>query len=203
MTRIKLCGMTRECDIDAANTILPEYIGFVFAQKSKRFVTAEQAFHLKSRLSKSIKSVGVFVRTKPEIVAAIAKSQIIDIIQLHGGEPEEYIKRLKTLTDKPIIKTFSVKGISDIEKAEKSSADFVLLDSGPGGTGTAFDWELLKHIKREYFLAGGLDENRVKEALKKLSPFGVDVSSGIETNGLKDREKMERFVRAVRNFENR
>lgn len=199
MTKIKLCGMMRERDIHAANLLMPEYIGFVFAQKSRRFITAEQALHLKNLLDKNIRSVGVFVREKPEIVAQLAQSGVIDIIQLHGGESEDYIKALRKLTDKPIIKAFSVKSLLDIEQAQNSSADFVLLDSGTGGTGTVFDWELLKNIKRKYFLAGGLDETKVKEALKKLSPYGVDVSSGIETNGFKDEKKMQSFVEAVRN----
>lgn len=201
MTKIKLCGMTRECDIQAANSLLPEYIGFVFAEKSRRFVPEEKARSLGNILDKKIKRVGVFVNEKPENASRLANSGIIDIIQLHGSETDDYIKYLKNLTDKTIIKAFSVSSLYDIEKAEKSSADLVLLDSGSGGTGTSFDWELLKNIKRDYFLAGGLDETKVIIALKNLSPYGVDVSSGIETNGFKDTEKMKSFVRAVRNFD--
>lgn len=201
MTRIKLCGITRERDIEAVNLILPEYIGFVFAEKSRRFVTEEQAFRLKNMLDRRVRTVGVFVNEKPENISRLANSGIIDIIQLHGSETEDCIKYLKNLTDKTIIKAFSVVSLYDIEKAEKSSADLVLLDSGSGGTGTVFDWELLKSIKRDYFLAGGLDETKVKKALQNLSPYGVDVSSGIETNGFKDTEKMKSFVRAVRSFD--
>lgn len=201
MTKIKLCGMTRECDIQAANSLLPEYIGFVFAEKSRRFVPEEKARSLGNILDKKIKRVGVFVNEKPENASRLANSGIIDIIQLHGSETDDYIKYLKNLTDKTIIKAFSVSSLYDIEKAEISSADLVLLDSGSGGTGTSFDWELLKNIKRDYFLAGGLDETKVIIALKNLSPYGVDVSSGIETNGFKDTEKMKSFVRAVRNFD--
>lgn len=200
MTKIKLCGLTRAKDIQAANRLVPEYIGFVFAEKSRRYVTGEQAKNLRAMLIPEIKAAGVFVREYPALVAELANSGTIDIVQLHGGESEDYIKALRGMTDKKIIKAFSVTCERDVEEAEKSSADYVLLDSGTGGTGTNFDWSLLKGINRQYFLAGGLDSERVKQALKILSPYCVDVSSGIETNGTKDEKKMRDFVSAVRNF---
>jgi len=197
MTKIKLCGLSRICDIEAANRLKPEYIGFVFLPKSKRYVTYEKAKELKSLLSPDIKAVGVFVDESVEIVARLLNDGTIDIAQLHGGEDEDYISRLRSLTDKPIIKAFRIESEEDIARAEKSSADHILLDSGMG-TGKVFDWSLIQSIKRPYFLAGGLDCDNVGEAIKKLRPYAVDVSSGIETNGLKDKEKMAAFVAKVR-----
>lgn len=200
MTKIKLCGITRNCDIDAVNKLKPDFIGFVFWQKSSRFVTKEKAFELKSLLNPDIKAVGVFVDEKPETVAELLNLGIIDMAQLHGSESEEYIEDLKKLSDKPIIKAFRVKTKQDITDAQKSSADYVLLDSG-AGTGTVFDWDLIQNIQRPYFLAGGLDTCNAETAVKKLKPYAVDVSSGIETNKVKDKAKMTAFVVAVRNAE--
>lgn len=197
MTKIKMCGLSRHCDIEAANRLKPEYIGFVFLPKSKRYVTYEKAKELKSLLSPDIKAVGVFVDESAEIVARLLNDGTIDIAQLHGGEDEDYISRLRKLTGKPIIKAFRIESEEDIAQAEKSSADYILLDSGMG-TGKVFDWSLIQSIKRPYFLAGGLDCDNVGEAIKKLRPYAVDVSSGIETNGLKDKEKMAAFVAKVR-----
>ena len=197
MIKIKLCGLSRPCDIETVNELKPEYVGFVFAPKSKRYVTVEKAAALKQLLADGIQAVGVFVDEKPESVAYILNSGIIDIAQLHGGEDENYIKQLRHLTDKPIIKAFRIEKASDIAEAEHCSADYVLLDSG-AGTGTVFDWELIQNIRRPYFLAGGLRLDNVDDAVKRLKPYAVDVSSGIETNGLKDKTKMAAFVDAVR-----
>lgn len=197
MTKIKLCGLSRPCDIEAANRLKPEYIGFVFLPKSKRYVDYEKARELKSLLSPIIKAVGVFVDESPQTVAELLNNGIIDIAQLHGGEDEDYIGLLRNLTDKPIIKAFRIQSEDDILRAEESSADYILLDSGMG-TGTVFNWDLIQNIKRPYFLAGGLDCDNVGEAVGKLHPYAVDVSSGIETNGLKDKEKMAAFVAKVR-----
>lgn len=200
MTKIKLCGLSRNCDIDAVNKLKPDFIGFVFWQKSSRFVTKEKAFELKSLLDPDIKAVGVFVDEKPETVAELLNLGIIDMAQLHGSESEEYIKNLKKLSDKPVIKAFRVKTKQDITDAQKSSGDYVLLDSG-AGTGAVFDWNLIQNIQRPYFLAGGLDTCNAETAVKKLKPYAVDVSSGIETNKVKDKAKMAAFVFAVRNAE--
>lgn len=198
MTKIKLCGLTRPEDIAAANALLPEYIGFVFAAKSKRAVSREMAAALKTRLLPRIQAVGVFVNEAPEVVAELLNTGIIDIAQLHGREDEAYIQRLRTLTNKPIIQAFRVDGPESLAKAQKSPADLVLLDSGVGGTGTAFDWTLLDKFRRPYFLAGGLGPATVGDAVKRLHPYAVDVSSGIETAGKKDPAKMAAFVAAVR-----
>lgn len=198
MTKIKLCGLTRMCDIETANALLPEYVGFVFVRKSNRFVSDEQAAALKQALLPEIQAVGVFVDEPAEQVAALLSAGVIDIAQLHGGEDEAYIGRLRSCTDKPIIKAFRVDGEADLYRAQESPADYVLLDSGSGGTGTAFDRELLTKIRRPYFLAGGLTVSSVAEAVERWRPYAVDVSSGIETDGKKDPEKMRRFVDAVR-----
>lgn len=198
MTKIKLCGLSRECDIRIANELQPEYIGFVFYKKSRRYVTPERAAELRRLLDPSIQTVGVFVNEAPEIVAGLLGNAVIDIAQLHGAEDVSYVKKLRKLTDKPFIQAFRIRTAEDISNAEKSPADFILLDSGAGGTGTAFDWKLAGQVGRPYFLAGGLDAGNVAEAVKNLAPWAVDVSSGIETEGLKDGEKMRLFVNAVR-----
>ncbi len=197
MTKIKLCGLSQLCDIEVANGLKPDYIGFVFASKSKRYVTYEKAAELKDQLSPEIQAGGVFVDENPETVTEILNKGVIDIAQLHGGEDEDYIKRLRQRTDKPIIKAFRIETANDIETAEQSTADYILLDSG-AGTGTVFDWELIQNIKRPYFLAGGLGVDNVGSAIEVLHPYAVDVSSGIETNGIKDKTKMAAFVTAVR-----
>lgn len=200
MTKIKLCGLSRPCDIEDANELKPDYIGFVFAPKSKRYVTPEKAMELKSLLAPEIQTVGVFVNEKPENIAKLLQDGIIDIAQLHGAEDEDYITRLRQLTDKPIIKACRIETTYDIENAEQSTADYILLDSG-AGTGTVFDWQLIQNIKRPYFLAGGLSPDNAADAINTLHTYAVDVSSGIETNGLKDKTKMAAFVAAVRKEE--
>ncbi len=198
MTRIKLCGLSRPCDIEAANALLPDYIGFVFAKKSRRVVSPEEAKILREALNPAIKAVGVFVREEPEVIANLLSDGIIDLAQLHGGEDEAYIARLRALTDRPLIQAFRVEAPADLDRARGSSADYILLDNGTGGTGSAFDWALLTGFDRPFFLAGGLGPENVAEAIAALRPFAVDVSSGIETDGCKDIEKMKAFVAAAR-----
>lgn len=198
MTKIKLCGLSRPCDIEAANQLQPDYIGFVFAPKSKRCIMPEQAAELKRRLLPEIKAVGIFVNEYIKTIAGLLHNGTIDMVQLHGRETGEYIRKLRTYTDKPVIQAFRMETEADAAEAECSLADYILLDSG-AGTGTVFDWKLLPGIRRPYFLAGGLDINNVTSALQVLHSFGVDVSSGIETNGQKDKLKMAAFVTAVRN----
>lgn len=203
MTKIKLCGLSRACDIEAANRLRPEYIGFVFAPKSRRYITPKKAAELKRILNSEIKSVGVFVNESHETVAALLNNGVIDIAQLHGDESQQYIDELRTLTDKPIIQAFQIDTMRDIADAKNSAADFVLLDSGSGGNGTVFDWTLIQNMKRPYFLAGGLSIGNVENAIKMLNPYAVDVSSGIETDGYKDTTKMTVFVATVRKEEGR
>lgn len=201
MTKIKLCGLSRTCDIEAVNALNPEYIGFVFTPKSKRYVSPEKASELKKLLSPGIKTAGVFVNAPQNEILELVHSGIIDIIQLHGTEDAAYIRQLRELTDAPIIQAFRMKTEADIFLAKQSSADYILLDSG-AGTGMTFNWQLIQDVKRPYFLAGGLNPDNVRNAIQKLTPFAVDVSSGIETEGFKDKEKMTAFVTAVRKGEN-
>lgn len=198
MTKIKICGLSRLCDIDYVNTTMPDYIGFVFAPHSKRYVSPSQASQLKARLSPCIKAAGVFVGEEAENILDIAGRGIIDIIQLHGSEDDHYISKLKSLTSAPVIKAFSIKSKSDAENAVLSSADYILLDNGAGGTGDVFDWSLISEISRPYFLAGGLTPNNVEQAVAINHPFAVDASSGVETDGVKDFNKIKAFIDTVR-----
>ena len=197
MTKIKMCGLSRIEDIEAANAIKPDYIGFVFAEISKRRVSALEASKLKSKLDPEIKAVGVFLDDKLDFVASMLNLGIVDLVQLHGSEDEAYIEKVREITNKPIIKAFIIRSKEDVERAERSTADYILLDGGKG-QGKAFDWSLIKDIKRPYFLAGGLNPENVGDAVKALKPYAVDVSTGIETDGVKDREKMTAFAGAVR-----
>ena len=199
MTRIKLCGLTRLKDIEAANALMPDYIGFVFAEKSRRFVPPEIAAVLREHLNPGIMAAGVFVDAPREQVAELLNRDTIQIAQLHGHEDEAYIRALRGLTDRTIWKAFKITAPTDLKAADVSSADLVLLDNGPGGTGEAFDWALLREFHaRPYVLAGGLNPENAAEAIAALRPFGLDVSSGIETEVRKAPGKMEKFVRAVR-----
>jgi len=197
MTKIKLCGLRRTADIEAANALRPEFIGFVFAEKSRRRVTREEAEALKARLDPGIRAVGVFVNAPAEEIAALLAAGIIDMAQLHGQEGPEDIARLRRLTDAPVIQAFRVKTREDVRMAEESPADLLLLDAG-AGDGVAFQWDIAEGIRRPFFLAGGLTPENAGEAAERLRPFALDVSSGIESGGWKDPEKMRAFVDAVR-----
>lgn len=198
MTKIKLCGLSRTEDIEAVNQLLPDFMGFVFYEKSVRNVSFDRAKELKALLDSRIKAVGVFVDEDPEFIKKFTSENVIDIIQLHGSEDETYVENIKAATGRPVIQAFKVKEPRDVEKANNSKADYILLDSGMG-TGKPFNWELLQGIKRDYFLAGGLFPENVKEAIETVKPYAVDVSSGIETDKKKDVDKMRRFVDNVRN----
>ena len=200
MTGIKFCGLRREEDILTANELRPDYIGFVFAEKSRRAVTRETAARLRALLRVDIPAVGVFVDAQPETVAFLLEEGIINLAQLHGREDAEYIARLRDLSGKPIIQAFRIRSSGDVKRAEKSSADYVLLDAG-AGDGKTFEWELAESVARPCFLAGGLTPENAGEAVERLHPFALDVSSGIETDGVKDPEKMRAFMRAVRRRE--
>lgn len=199
MTKIKLCGLKSLDDVIAANAVQPDYIGFVFANTSKRFVTPQTAEELRKKLDRKIAVVGVFVNEPVEVVAELLNKEIIDMAQLHGNESEEYITLLRKKTDKKLIKAFSINEANDLQAAYSCSADYILLDSGSGGTGESFDWNILEDFGRPYFLAGGLNINNVSKAVSRLHPYAVDVSSGVETDGRKDDVKMAAFINAVRN----
>ena len=224
ITKVKICGLSRPEDIAVMNGLHPDYIGFVFADFSHRYVDKETAVILKSQLDPGIQAVGVFVNEDVHFVAELMNEGIIDIAQLHGSEDKDYIAELRSLlkdsavnkaTDDTttdgsndvasdtvikIIRAFNINKIADISEIENSTANLVLVDSGTG-SGETFDWSRLAEIKRPYLLAGGLSPDNIAEAVEALHPYGVDVSSGVETDKLKDPEKMRRFVELVRETE--
>lgn len=200
MTKVKICGLTRAEDIYAVNKWQPEYIGFVFA-RSKRQVTKELAADLKALLDPQIRSVGVFTDAPADQIVNLAEHKIIDVVQLHGHENENYIKELKRNILCPIVKAVRVKEYAQVGQALESKADYLLFDAyseaAMGGMGEVFDWTLLKDIKRPYFLAGGLSPENVRKAIRICHPYGVDVSSGVETAGIKDTIKVREFIQAA------
>lgn len=203
MTKIKICGLTRTEDIEMVNEFLPDYIGFVFA-KSRRQVSAEQAKELKNKLRPAIKAVGVFVNEKPENIAEIANQGIIDLIQIHGDEDAAYCAQLRKLTQAPIIKVVRVEREDDFAGIEEFDCDYYLFDTlsskDYGGTGKAFDHSLLhnKEIKKPFFVAGGLNQDNVAAVIEVIKPFGVDTSGGVETDGIKDANKIKEFIKQGR-----
>ena len=199
MTRIKICGLTRKEDIAAVNALMPDYIGFVFWPHSKRVLTDDQARSLKQELDPAITAVGVFVDDDISHIVKLLNDGIVDAVQLHGSEDREYINTLKDMTGCHVIKAIKINDRlpGDIKA---SGADQILLDAGMG-EGRTFDWDMIKRSgidTSSVFLAGGLDPENVTGAIRMIHPFAVDVSSGVETDHIKDAVKMEAFVRAVR-----
>ncbi len=197
MMKIKICGLTRPEDIACVNRLQPDYIGFVFWPRSRRFVDGQRAAQLKTQLSSAIQAVGVFVDTPMEEVAGLLAEGTIDIAQLHGEESEENIRYLQAATGKPVIKAVKVHGRQDVEAWLDSEADYLLFDSGMG-SGQTFDWSLLEGVNRSYFLAGGLGPDNLEQVLNHGGPYGVDLSSSVETDGRKDPEKIRRVIELVR-----
>lgn len=197
-SKIKICGIKREQDIDYVNMLKPDYIGFVFAKQSRRYITPDMAAMLRKKLLPGIIPVGVFVNEYVEKVAGLMLRGIIEIAQFHGQENEDYIAAFRQLTGKPVIQAFRIDRPDDVIRAAQSSADFILLDNGAGGTGTTFDWTLIQNIQRPFFLAGGLNADNVDEAIRLSNPYSVDISSGVETNNIKDYAKMQKFINRVR-----
>lgn len=195
--KIKICGLRRREDVDYANQVMPDYVGFILAEGFRRQISREQARSLKQRLSHGIQAVGVFVNNPVEEVISYLEEGIIDMAQLHGDETEEDIQYIQAVTAKPVIKAVKAQNRYIVEAWLDSSADYLLFDSGTG-TGKSFDWSLLTDVEREYFLAGGLNPGNIEEAVKQLAPYAIDISSGVETDGVKDLEKMQAAVNVVR-----
>ena len=198
---LKLCSMRRPEDIEIVNEVRPDYIGFIFVPGRSREVGAQQAQILRAQLSPGIRCVGVFIDADPQVPAQYVSRGIIDLIQLHGNEDASYLKRLRALTDAPVIKAFRALSEADIAAANAFPSEHVLLDAGAGGSGTAFDWSLLAGMKRRFFLAGGLHAGNVAQAILAAGVQmveAVDVSSGVETDGWKDAEKIRAFAQTVR-----
>lgn len=210
-----MCGLFRDEDILFVNEVKPDFIGFVFYKKSHRYVDKETARRLRSSLDPKITVVGVFVDEDISFIKELVDEDIIDVIQLHGHESADYIRQLRKsfVQNSPmIIRAEIIKNSEDIISLHEQSSfcdaydesdhelsipDFYLLDSGMG-SGSSFDWNLLKELNRPIFLAGGLNPENVKEAIDIADPFAVDVSSGIETGKVKDIAKMKRFIENVR-----
>jgi phosphoribosylanthranilate isomerase len=203
MTKIKICGLTRREDIETVNRWLPDYAGFVFAQ-SRRQVTPEQAALLKADLDPRIKAVGVFVNAPVSSIVKLCNTGVIDVVQLHGDESEAYIKELKEQIDSPVIKAVRVQSAEQVQQAEQLSCDLLLLDTYQkgeyGGSGQTFDHALIPDLQKRFFLAGGLENNNIARAIKRCKPYGVDISSGVETDGLKDEGKIKRIIQTVRSL---
>lgn len=197
MTKIKLCGIRTIEDVTYVNEVKPDYIGFVFFPQSRRYVTDEIAEELSLEILPGIVKTGVFVNDKIEHIVSLVEKKVIDAVQLHGEEDDEYIRQIRKFVNCPIVRALKVRSQEDIQKAKNTDADLVLLDGG-AGQGTVFDWSLIQEMERPYFVAGGLTSENVAKLIAKHRPFGVDVSSAIETNGKKDVEKMRTFVNAVR-----
>lgn len=195
--QVKICGLSRLVDIDIVNEERPDYCGFIINYpKSKRSLSPEDLSPLLARLGSHISPVGVFVDQPLDLVAGILNRTKIAVAQLHGKEDNEYIARLRLKTSKPIWQAFEVTGIEDIDRAVNSQADLVLLDAGKGA-GLAFDWTLLEGFPRPFALAGGLRLDKLERALRTGASL-LDVSSGVESGGKKDPEKVKSFVNLVR-----
>ena len=201
VTKIKICGLTRLCDIEAVNEALPDFAGFVFAE-SRRRITPEKALALRKALNDGIQAVGVFVDERIENILDICSRGIIDVIQLHGQENQDYIDRLRDKGKKPIIKAVRVRSGEDIEGAAALSCNYLLLDAysekAQGGTGETFNWSLAGRVRKPFFLAGGLNRHNIRQAVADLTPFGVDISSGVESDKVKDRDKILEIVDLIR-----
>ena len=215
MQKIKLCGMMKPCDIEYANRVKPDFAGFIFAN-TRRKISAAQAKQFREALDAEIPAVGVFVNEDISVITSLVQNGCIDLIQLHGEEDADYIRRLREVCDVPVIKAVKVQTVEQIRQAAALPVDYLLLDTYRkgvlGGTGEAFDWELLREAKaaagdtaegelfgKPYFLAGGLHAGNLREAAA-LGSYGLDVSSGIETDGSKDFTKMVEVMKLLRSI---
>ncbi len=197
--KVKICGLRREEDVEAVNEVLPEFAGFILHfPKSFRNISEETLRKLSEQLCPKITPVGVFVNADLSIPEKLLKEDVIRIAQLHGTETPEYVQELQERTGKPVIKAFSIRCEKDVEMALQSPADYILLDQGSGGTGQTFDWSLIPEMTRPYFLAGGLGTENIRKAIEELHPWAVDLSSSLETDGKKDREKIRQIMSLVR-----
>ena len=194
--RLKICGLSRPCDIEWVNDAGVDFAGFVFA-RSRRQVSPEQAKQLHSMLKKEIPAVGVFVNETKENILMYVDRFGLNYVQLHGDESPEYCRTLHSQGIR-IIKAFSIKTAEDIEKALQSPADYILLDQGGGGTGKTFDWSLIPEIQRPFFLAGGIGAANLEQAIREIHPYAVDLSSSVETEKWKDPKKIRQVVDIVR-----
>lgn len=210
--KVKMCGISKVETIPAVVEAKPDYMGLVFAP-SKRQVTVEQAEILVEELHKQcinhydtkvVKTVGVFVNETLDNLVRIADTANLDAVQLHGDEDEAFIQSLKERTNVEVWKAIQIRSAADVEKWIDSSADMLLFDAyhkdERGGTGEVFDWSSLDTFERPFMLAGGIDSTNVARAIRTVRPYGIDISSGIETNGVKDDEKITAFTKIVKSI---
>ena len=217
--KVKMCGISKVETIPAVVEAKPDYMGLVFAP-SKRQVTVEQAKILIEELHRgyakkygsdtehdkndTIKTVGVFVNETVDNLVTIANEANLDAVQLHGDEDETFIQSLKERTNVEVWKAVQIRSAADVEKWIDSSADMLLFDAyhkdERGGTGEVFDWSSLDAFERPFMLAGGIDFTNVARAIRTVRPYGIDISSGIETNGVKDDEKITAFTKIVKSI---
>ena len=198
MAKIKICGLKRLEDVEIVNKYKPDFVGFVFAD-SKRKVTPDLARQMKQNLDDSIQSVGVFVDAAIDEILEIHEQGIIDMAQLHGSESEDYIEKLKKKSNDQlkIINAIEMDDEKDLLEYDNSTADYLLLDSGKG-SGKTFDWRLIrKDLKKEFFLAGGLNYQNISRAINEFYPYAIDLSSSVETNGYKDELKIKKVMEAM------
>ena len=217
--KVKMCGISKVETIPAVVEANPDYMGLVFAP-SKRQVTVDQAKTLVEELHRgyaqkygsdtehdkndTIKTVGVFVNETVDNLVTIANEANLDAVQLHGDEDEAFIQSLKERTNVEVWKAIQIRSAADTEKWIDSSADMLLFDAyhkdERGGTGEVFDWSSLDAFERPFMLAGGIDSTNVARAIRTVRPYGIDISSGIETNGVKDDEKITAFTKIVKSI---
>ncbi|MDD4775174.1 MAG: phosphoribosylanthranilate isomerase [Syntrophomonas sp.] len=205
MTKIKICGLTRAEDIDAVNRYLPDYIGFVLAP-SRRRITPETAGRLKRGLDPRIRAVGVFVNQDIQMIIDLCQAGILDAVQLHGDESNSYLELLKQSITCPVIKAIRIKNPGQVmEPIDRTTADLILFDTYNehryGGSGRLFDWDLIPASTRPFFLAGGLTKDNLAHAIEMVKPFGVDISSGAETEGRKDEDKIRQIMEIIRTMD--
>lgn len=196
MTKIKICGLMKPEDISYVNEAKPDYIGFILSPGYRRSIPEELAKEMKNNLSEDILATGVFVDEEIPYILSFAEEGIIDQIQLHGSETDEYISALKEKTSLPVIKAFKA-GTFTEEQLKTNPADMYIIDSGKG-TGKTFDWSLVPEIDKPWLLAGGITAENAREAIDMLKPDGLDLSSSVETDGYKDRKKIIELVETVR-----
>lgn len=209
MVKVKICGIRRIEDVYYVNQYLPDYIGFVFAD-TRRKVSPETAAMLAKELDPRIKRVGVYVRQEIGLLTESLVSGTVDYLQLHGDEDAAYEEALfESLLQQGIddpqercIKAFRIRGAEDFKKIGETKCRWLLLDTYsqtlPGGTGEHFNWDLIQGIDREFFLAGGISVDNIERAIREVKPYAVDVSSSLETDGVKDKEKIRVFMEKVR-----
>lgn len=199
MVKVKICGLRRPEDIEAANAAKPDYVGFIFVPETKRYVKPDLAASFRRDLAADIQTVGVFVNAPIEEIVAICQAGTIDLVQLHGEEDQAYIAHLKGQVDQHIIKSVAV---GDALVVDPNQADYLLFDSlspSRGGSGKVFDWKMVSaYQEKPFFLAGGLGVENIEAALKVVRPYAVDASSSLETDGVKDPVKMQEFVAKIR-----